>query len=306
VSNLSSGPVLVVLAAGMGSRFGGMKQLASVGPRGETLMDYSVFDAMRAGFGSVVFVIRPDMDEAFRALAGGRYGDAMPVALVHQRLDDLPPGCSASGGRSKPWGTGQAVLATESVVDGPFVVINADDFYGRAAYAALAAFVGGPATEATATFGLAGFRLRDTLSESGSVNRGIIDVSRDGTLEAIDEVFDIQAEDDGRLTGRGGDGVRLLDGDTLVSMNMWGFTHSVFQILRDGFRRFLEHDGGTIGEYLLPTAMQSAVRHGHATVRVLDPGGTWFGITHPDDAASVSASLGKLLREGVYPDPLFA
>lgn len=298
------GPTLVILAAGMGSRFGGMKQLASVGPAGETLMDYSIHDALRAGFGSAVFIIRPEMEETFREFAGQRYGKRLAFRTVHQRLEDVPAGVAVPE-RPKPWGTGQAVLAAEPAVSGPFAVINADDYYGAEAYQAMADFLNDvdPA-EQPPTFGLTGYRVADTLSESGGVNRGVLRVSREGMLDSIEEVIDIR-RGDGGLAGHVNKAPRTVDEAALASMNMWGFTPAVFPILREGFRKFLASPGAATAEYLLPTAIQDAIASGKARVKVLDPRSSWFGITYPTDAPAVSEALGRLVDAGKYPTPLF-
>ena len=299
-------PALVILAAGMGSRFGGMKQLATLGPHGETLMDYSIYDAARAGFGSVVFIIRPEMESAFRELAAARYEGVLPFSTVHQRLDAVPAGVTLPTDRVKPWGTGQAVLAARDAVGGPFAVVNADDFYGHAAYGMLSAFLRGVATAGLPEFGLIGYPIRATLSPSGGVNRGVIEVRADGGLQSIEEVIDIREGADGVLSGHVNGGARAVPDDALVSMNMWGFTPAVFELLSEGFREFLREEGASTREYLLPTAIQKAVSGGLARVRVVPSEGTWFGVTYPDDARSVSEGLHRLVADGHYPAPLRA
>lgn len=282
----------------MGSRYGGLKQLDPVGPNGATLMDYSVFDARRAGFGKVVFVIRPDMEEAFRPFVSERYGSAIDVATAHQRREDIPAGVEAPVERTKPWGTGQAVLAAEPEVSGPFAVINADDFYGRAAYEGLAGFF---ATSKDDTFALVGYRLSDTLSESGGVNRGVCRVTADGWLDGIEEMYEIQRRPDGTYVGRGS----LPLGDrTLVSMNFWGFTPAVFGLLRSGFADFFRSADLLKGEYLLPTEIDRAMHAGRVKVKVLDAGSRWFGMTYPADRPAVSAAIHRLVAEGAYPERL--
>lgn len=297
-------PALVILAAGMGSRFGGMKQLAAVGPSGETLMDYSIYDALRAGFGAAVFIIRPEMEETFRVFADERYGRHLAYRTVHQRLEDVPSGAAVLA-RPKPWGTGQAVLAAESAVSGPFAVINADDFYGAEAYQALAAFlIETDPTRVPPVFGLAGYRVADTLSPSGGVNRGVLAVTEDGTLAAIEEVIDIRRGDRG-LEGRVDGAPRRVEEGALASMNMWAFTPAIFPILRAGFRRFFQSPGAARAEFLLPAAVQDAVADGVARVRVLDAESSWFGVTYPADVEPVSRALVRLVDEGRYPSPLF-
>jgi hypothetical protein len=301
---VSGALTLVVLAAGMGSRYGGMKQLDGVGPAGETLMDYSVYDAVRAGFTRVVFVIRPEMEEAFHAFAAGRYGDQISVTTAHQRLDDLPGGYVVPVGRAKPWGTAHAVLAAEPGVTGPFAVVNADDFYGEPAYAAVAQFLQGAAGGTPPAWAVVGYRLRDTLSESGGVNRGVCHTDADGWLQGIEEVTDITVARDG-YSGRAGPTLRHYDGREPVSMNMWAFTPEVFGLLRRGFVRFLHEEGLHRREYLLPTITQEAVHRGEARIRVLDAGSQWYGMTYPDDRPVVAAALRMLTTSGRYRSPLW-
>ena len=291
-------PTLVVLAAGMGSRYGGLKQLDPVGPGGSTLMDYSVYDAGRAGFGRVVFVIRPDMEEAFRPFVAERYGSAIAVATAHQRREDIPPGVRIPPDRTKPWGTGQAVLAAEPHVTGPFAVINADDFYGRKAYDALARFF---VESRDDTIALVSYRLNDTLSESGGVNRGVCRVDATGWLEGIEEMYDIRRGAEGKLADREG---RALTDATPVSMNFWGFTPAVFRLLHDGFDTFFRTADLAKGEYLLPTELNAAMLRGAVRIRALDAGSRWFGMTYPADRPAVAAALARLVADGVYPEQL--
>ena len=299
------GPTVVLLAAGMGSRFGGMKQLAGVGPSDETLMDYSIYDALRAGFTSAVFVIRPEMEDGFREFAAGRYGSRLDFTTAHQRLDRVPHGIVVPEGRVKPWGTAHAVLSAAEAVTGPFAVVNADDFYGAEAWQAMAEFLAdGPEDTAPPLFGLTGYRIGETLSESGGVNRGVLRVGDDGMLASVEEVHDIVRRPAGlRGTVAGRD--RMVPDDALVSMNMWGFTPAVFPILERGFRRFHAEGATQRSEYLIPTVIREAITAGEARVRVLDPGSAWFGITYPADTAPVSNALRALVRTGEYPSPLF-
>ena len=292
---------LVVLAAGMGSRFGGLKQLEAVGPHGAALLDYSVFDAVRAGFTDVVFVIRRDMEEAFRPLVAERYGSRLDVALAFQQLEDIPDGFSAAG-RTRPWGTAHAVLAAAPVVRGPFAVVNADDFYGEPAFSAVAGFLG---RAAAAEWSVVGYRLRDTTSPAGGVNRAVCRTA-DGWLTSLEEVSDIVRDDTGAYRGYTGRGTVTLGGDDLVSMNMFGFTTDVFAQLRSGFQRFLASRAPAAGdEYPLPTAVEAAVHRGTARVRVLDPGSRWFGMTYRSDRPAVHAALEALTTAGRYPGRLW-
>ena len=297
-------PTLVLLAAGMGSRYGGVKQLEPVGPGGATLMDYSIYDALRAGFGKVVFVIRPDLEAGFQETIIPRYAGRIAVTTVHQRLTDLPAGIPVPEGRQKPWGTGQAVLAAEAAVETPFVVANADDFYGAPAFAASAEFLRIPPGEGPSNFALVGYHLRDTLSEHGAVNRGACRVSADGYLEGIEEILEIAPTPTGQLIGRGAKGHVTLARDALVSMNLWAFSPAVFQLLRAGFVRFLPAADAR-SEYLLPAAIQEALDRKVARVRVLDAGSPWFGMTYPADRPRVAQAIQALVRNGVYPEQLW-
>lgn len=288
----------------MGSRYGGVKQLEAVGPGGATLMDYSIYDAYRAGFRKVVFVIRPDLEAAFQETIVPRYAGKIDVATAHQRIEDTPGGLPVPDGRKKPWGTGQAVLAAAPKVSGPFVVANADDFYGAPAFAAAAEFLRVPAAEETTTFSLIGYRLRDTLSENGAVNRGVCRVGAEGWLSLVEEVLEIAPSAEGKLVGRGPRGHVTLAADTLVSMNFWVFTPAIFPILRAGFVRFFGEADAT-REFLLPAAVQDALERRAARVRVLDAGSPWFGMTYPADRPRVEQAIATLVRSGVYPERLW-
>ena len=298
---------LVILAAGLGSRYGGggLKQMETVGPGGTTLMEYSLYDARRAGFGDVVFVIRAEMAEGFGSF-GARFGSRVPWRTVIQRLEDVPPGVTLPPGRVKPWGTAQAVLAAADVVRGPCAVLNADDFYGAEAFTALAGFLRQPASDRLPSHAVVGYRLRDTVPEGGAVNRGACRTDSAGWLETIEEVTGIVPAGDGSYSGTGETGKVVLSGDALVSMNLWGFTPAIFDTLRRGWREFFRSGpGGGAREYLLPTAVREAVRRNECRVKVLEAGSRWFGITHAPDGPVVSAALQRLVVEGRYPEHLW-
>lgn len=292
---------LVLLAAGMGSRYGGLKQLDPFGPHGETLMDYSVYDALQAGFTRVVFVIRKDFEAEFREQVASKYEGRVRVELAFQSLEALPPGLSVPEGRTKPWGTAQALLAASGKLDGPFAVCNADDFYGREAYQALGAWLKqAPAGEGA----LVSFRLGGTLSEHGTVSRGVCTVA-DGWLRDVTERTKLRAE---------GKAVRDLDapGDVLfsletpVSMNFWGFHPSVLKHFEAGFIGFLKSLPDPLkGEYYLPSAVKQGLSEGWLKVHALPGGQRWFGVTYPQDKGSVQSELQKLAAAGAYPSPLF-
>lgn len=295
---------LVMLAAGLGSRYGGAKQFEALGPGGATLMEYALYDAIRAGFGEAVFVIRPDMEGAFREFAGARFGPHIPWRTALQRLEDVPVEVTPPPGRTKPWGTAHAVLAAAGHVHRSFAVLNADDFYDASSFVALAEFLRMHGTDRPPTYAVVGFRLGDTVPASGGVNRGWCRVDPGGWLESVEEVIAIEPAGGG-FTGTGEAGPVRLGADTLVSMNLWGFTPAVFEPLRRGFVEFLRSPRAARGEYLIPTAIRTALAQKECRVRVLDPGTRWFGVTHRADRTRVSAELRRLVAAGRYPERLW-
>ncbi len=300
-------PTLVVLAAGMGSRYGGLKQMDPLGPSGETILDYSVFDAARAGFARVVFVIRRDFEEAFRARAK-QFEKTIAVDFAFQDMADLPQGFTPPEGREKPWGTAHAVRAARGVVNGPFAVINADDFYGADAYCQLARFLRESAGE-KGRVALVAFRMDRTLSENGAVSRGVCAVDADGMLASIEECVGLVPDGKGgaSLPAAEGRAARGFAGDTPVSMNCWGFGPDFFETLEDEFTAFLKARGGELkSECYLPAVVDAAAAQKKATVRVLRTVGDWFGVTYREDAPGVRAALNKLIDAGQYPSPLFS
>ena len=282
----------------MGSRYGGLKQIDAVGPSGETILDFSVYDASRAGFGQIVFVIRRDIEDAFRQSIGARFEQRVPVKYVFQEIDDLPPGFTVPAGRTKPWGTTQAVLAAAEVIHEPFAVINADDFYGQESFQSLSRHL---LTESSG-YAMIGFILRNTLSEFGSVARGISAVDENGYLASVVEVTGIE-RDSGEIKAAGG---IPLSGDEIVSMNMWGFTPRVFDQLRAYFESFLEANSlDQRAECYLPNAVNSLIHSGESRVRVLPTSEAWFGVTYREDRPRVVESIGRLVSSGVYPKRLW-
>ena len=296
-------PTLLVLAAGMGSRYGGLKQIDPVGPAGEALMDYSIYDALRAGFGKVVFVIRRDIEQAFRETIGAHFEKRIPVEYAFQQLDDLPAGFTVPAGRTRPWGTAHAILAARHVVREPFAVINADDFYGAEGYRALAAhLVSGVPDQA-----MVGFVLRNTLSDFGSVARGICEVSADGYLHGVVETTNIERDGNGARTTDAEGRVTPLTGDEIVSMNMWGFAPAVFDNLHSFFLSFLAASGADQkAECYLPSAVTAAIDSGRARIRVLASQDAWFGVTYREDRPRVVDSIRALIAAGRYPEKLWA
>ena len=297
---------LLVLAAGMGSRYGGLKQLDEVGPSGETVMDYSVFDAMRAGFDRVVFVIRKDIEEAFRAAIGSRYADRIEVAYAFQDMNDLPAGFRVPEGRTKPWGTGQAVYAARKLLDGPFAVINADDFYGADSYRKLAGYLKSAPEDGKIRGCIASFVLSNTLSENGSVSRGICSADAAGNLSKVVENTKIFRRD-GKVISVQEDGAELeFTGEELVSMNSWGFMPELVGELERLFTGFLEEHGTELkSEFYLPFAVDTLIREGRAEIKMLKSEDSWFGITYREAKPFVQAALRKLVAEGAYPEKLF-
>jgi NDP-sugar pyrophosphorylase family protein len=300
---MNSKPTLLVLAAGMGSRYGGLKQIDPVGPSGETIMDYSIFDALRAGFGKVVFIIRKDIEEAFRQTIGARFEKHVPVDYVFQELDKLPAGFAPPPGRTKPWGTTQAVMMAADAIQEPFAVINADDFYGAESYRVLAAHL----NSGTPDYAMVGFILSKTLSDFGSVARGVCQVGSGGELTGVLELTSIEPDGSGARNTAPDGQITPLTGNELVSMNMWGFTPQVFPQLSTEFQAFLEHSGsGLKTECYLPSTVNALVAAGQARVKVLSSSDAWFGVTYREDRPSVVASIGKLIEQGLYPESLWA
>lgn len=304
---MSASPTLVVLAAGIGSRYGGLKQIDPVGPGGEVVLDYSVFDALRAGFGRVVFVIRHDIEDAFREAILPRYAGRVDAALACQELDMLPPGFALPPDRTKPWGTSHAVLCAAGRVHEPFAVINADDFYGEDSYRVLAKFLAAPAAPGPDEYSLVGFRLRNTLSAHGTVARGVCSADADGYLTLAEELTAIEALPGGRARNRNPDGTfRDLTGDEHASMNMWGFRPQVFEKIRGEFEAFLrENASNPKAEFYIPTAITGMIRKGTARCRILPTTSAWFGVTYREDKPGVVESIRDLIRQGRYPERLW-
>ena len=303
-------PTLLVLAAGMGSRYGGLKQMDPVGPSGETILDYSVYDAIQAGFDKVVFVIRHDFEEAFRKLAAEKYQGRIKVEFAFQELTDLPGGRTPPAGREKPWGTGHAVRAARNVINAPFAMINADDFYGRGAYMKLAEYLSKFSNSRTPqpveSICMAGYALTQTLSENGSVARGICEVDANGKLVTVVERTKIAREDTG-IFNTEADGSKLaLTGKEIASMNLWGFTPALFTLMEEQFGDWLDAHGGELkAEWYVPLIVNTLLEQKKATVDVLNVDARWFGVTYREDRPATVAEIKKLVDAGVYPDNLW-
>lgn len=304
---LSMKPTLLILAAGMGSRYGGLKQLDAMGPSGEVVLDYSVFDAIRAGFGKVVFVIRRDFEELFRTQIGSKFEGRIAVDYAFQDLNDLPAGFSVPEGRTKPWGTAHALLAAANVVNEPFLMINADDFYGQDAYKKIAADLVQPRpSDGKSHWSMVGFYLKNTLSEHGSVSRGVCKRDANGMLATVTEMTKI-FKHGSAAENREVEGAYVpLTGDEVVSMNFFGFTPDIFPQLRQAFSEFLAKRGNELkSECYVPAEVDALINAGKAEVRVLETTGKWFGVTYPEDKAEVVASIRKLIDAGEYPQSLW-
>lgn len=299
-------PSLFVLAAGMGSRYGGLKQLDPLGPQGQTIMDYSIFDAIRAGFGKVVFVIRKDFEEDFRRSILSKYEGHIPVEVVFQSTDKLPEGYTCPEERTKPWGTNHAVMMGADVINEPFAVINADDFYGRDAFAVIAADLMRERIS-KGDYSMVGFRVGNTMSENGSVSRGVCSVNADGNLTKVVERTGIAYDEDHRICFLDENNeTEYLDPSTPVSMNLWGFTPDYFSYSDREFRRFLDKCLTTPkAEFYIPTAIDTLINSGEATVKVLDTTSRWFGVTYAADRQGVVDKLAALHAAGEYPDTMF-
>ncbi|MGA2543562.1 MAG: sugar phosphate nucleotidyltransferase [Verrucomicrobiota bacterium] len=295
-------PTLLILAAGMGSRYGGLKQIEAVGPGGETIMDYSIHDALRAGFAKLVFVIRRDIEQPFREIIGARFEKRVAVAYVFQELNQLPAGFSVPPGRTKPWGTTHAILMAEKEIQEPFAAINADDFYGAQSYRLLAEHFQSGSTD----YAMVGFVLRNTLSDFGSVARGICRVDENQLLRSVTELTGIEREGAGAKNTAGGQITRLT-GDEPVSMNFWGFNPALFAQLKKQFAQFLARNAGDLkAECYIPSTVNELLAAGQARVKVLHTSDSWFGVTYREDRPRVLESIRQRVARGDYPENLWS
>lgn len=301
---------LVIMAAGIGSRFGGgIKQLEPVGPGGEIIMDYSIHDALEAGFNKIVFIIRKDLDQDFREIIGNRIAKIAPVEYAYQELDDLPAGYVRTEGRTKPWGTGQAILAAKDLVKEPFLVINADDYYGKEGFRKIHQYMVEEMDTEAAVYDMCmgGFILSNTLSENGGVTRGVCVVNPDGTLKDVTETYNIEMKGQGLFADDEEGNPVLVNPDQHVSMNMWGFPPGFIDELDRGFPEFLDSlkPGDVKTEYLLPRIVDKMIKSGKAKVTVLETRDKWFGVTYKEDKQTVVDAIRSLIDQGVYPEKLF-
>ncbi len=299
-------PVLLILAAGVGSRYGGLKQLDRIGPNGETLLDYSIYDAVKSGFGKVVFIINEKLEAGFKEMFINRLRDHVEVDYVFQEIWMVPEGILVPEERQKPWGTGHAVLMAADLIDRPFAVINADDFYGRNAYQALTGYYKGWTPERKNDYCMIGYRLDRTLSEFGSVSRGICQVNGQRELIDVVERTSIEKTAGGVAYREGNEAAVIIPSDSLVSMNFWGFTPSFFSYLQSGFDAFIRKDyENPKAEFYIPFVVNQLIQTSQAGVRVLSCDEQWFGMTYPEDRAFVVDNIRALIRKGVYPQKLW-
>lgn len=298
-------PTLLILAAGMASRYGSMKQVESFGPGGETIIDYSMYDAIRAGFGKIVFIIREEFVESFKKIFEPKLKGRVTVEYVFQDLSDFMDGMEVPSDRTKPWGTAHAVLCGKSAIEEPFAVINADDYYGREAFEKMAAFLQNECNENT--YSVIGYELGKTLSDNGSVSRGVCSVDADGNLSAINERTKVNREN-GEISYEGDDNSRqVLSADTPVSMNFWGFHPSVFTLSEKLFHLFIsQHRHEPKAEFFIPIVVDHFINNEKGKVKVIPSSAQWFGVTYKEDAPEVRASLQKLISDGVYPENLWS
>ena len=299
-------PVLVIMAAGMGSRYGGLKQMDPVGGHGQSIIDYSIYDARRAGFEKVIFIINRELEADFRELVGARIGRGMETAYAFQELESLPRGYRVPLGRKKPWGTAQAALAARPFIDGPFAIINADDYYGRSAFQVIYDYL--LDCRAEDEYAMVAYRLENTVTDHGHVARGVCQVGADGLLTGIVERTRIEKGPPPRFTEDGGRTWTQLPGDTMVSMNFWGFTPSLLDQARARFPDFLDEalaSNPLKAEYLLPTLVGRLIQQGRATVRALSSGDKWYGVTYQEDKPTVTSAIARMTAEGLYPHSLW-
>lgn len=299
---------LLIMAAGIGSRYGGgIKQLESVGPNGEIIMDYSVHDAIEAGFNKIVFIIRKDIEEDFKEIIGNRIeevctGHNVEVAYAYQELENIPAGIAMPVGRRKPWGTGHAVLACKEIINEPFAVINADDYYGKTAFTSIHDYLINYTKENSTNYCMAGFKLKNTLSDNGGVTRGVCEVNEEGQLTNVVETYNIVKTE----TGAASEG-KNIDVESYVSMNMWGLTPEYINLLEEGFVEFFEKDHEDVlkSEYLLPIHIGELLTEDRISVELLETNDKWFGMTYREDKAEVTEAFDKLIEEGKYQNKLF-
>lgn len=306
MKNTENKPALVVLAAGMGSRYGGLKQLDQFGPNGESIIDYSIYDALDAGFGKIVFIIRDSFNATFREIFDPKLAGKAEVCYVNQVLDQLPGSFEVPEGRAKPWGTAHAMLAAKDVINEPFCIINGDDFYGRAAFKSMADYLTGETAKNDSEYCMIGYKINKTLSEFGDVNRGVCICDENDYLVNVTETMNILRNENGKIDYNAGDTRELLDENAVVSMNMWGAAPNIMDYSESYFIDFLkEKIEVEKSEFFIPLVISNLIEDKKAKIKVITTDAQWFGVTYPDDKPDVSKRLNKLIVEGVYPDKLW-
>jgi len=299
-------PTLLILAAGIGSRYGGLKQLDKIGPSGETIIDYSIYDAIQSGFGKVIFIIKESIEQEFKETFVEKLQDKIAIDYVFQEIWMVPEGILVPEERQKPWGTGHAVMMAEGKIKGPFAVINSDDFYGPAAYKALADYYKGWTPERENDYCMVGYHVANTLSEFGAVSRGVC--TSDESMFLVDVVERTHIERTARGIGFKNEEGQIvhLPGETIVSMNFWGFTPSFFKFLATGFADFIKKNSENLkSEFYIPSVVNTLIKNRHASVRILDCHEKWFGMTYKEDRETVVRSIRELIRQGTYPENLW-
>lgn len=300
-------PTLLILAAGMGSRYGGLKQVDPIGPNGETILDYSIYDAIRAGFEKVVFIIRESFEESFREKIGSKLQGKIEVAYAYQELDKCLGSFDLPESREKPWGTGHAILCAKDVVDAPFAVINADDFYGKDSYRIIKGHLDSVSAQENSPYAMVGYTLRNTLSEHGTVSRGICDCDENMMLKTVTEMTDI-ACDGNAAVAKANDGSAInLTGEEIVSMNLWGFDTTIFDHLQKQFAQFLKDSGNELkSEFFIPAVVDTLIKQNEKQAKVLHTNESWFGVTYREDKEAAQQSLKQLIEKGYYPEKLWS
>ena len=300
-------PTLLILAAGMGSRYGGLKQLDQVGPSGETIIDYSIYDAIRAGFGKVIFIIKEAIEEDFKETFVERLKEKIAIDYVFQETWMVPEGITIPDNRSKPWGTGHAVMMADGKINGPFAVINADDFYGRGAFESLANYYKDWTPERAGDYCMVGYRVANTLSDFGAVSRGVCEPDAGSFLVDVVERTHIERYEAGIAYKNEQDNIVLIPDDTFVSMNFWGFTPTFFSFLNQGFEAFIKKNAENLkAEFYIPSVVNDLIKSQQATVRILHCNEKWFGMTYKEDRETVVKSIRELVKLGVYPEKLWS
>jgi len=300
-------PTLLVMAAGIGSRYGGLKQIDPIGPNGETIIDYSVFDAIRTGFRRLVFIIRPDIEELFREKISSKYEKQAEIHHLLQELDSSLDGFSPPSDRKKPWGTGHAVLIAKDLIDDPFTVINGDDFYGPTSFKKMADYFSGSAEKEMEEYAMVGFILRKTLSEHGHVSRGVCSCDQNNYLKKIDELTEVHKKRNAAYNIGQENKEHPLTGDEMVSMNLWGFQPSFFSYLEEQFGQFLkEHGNETKSEFYIPAVVDKLIREGEVRVRIIPTEERWFGVTYKEDKAVAVDRIKEYIAKGIYPEKLWS